>query len=315
MEAFAFEPSSAGLLLYAAGTPEASTWYAANPGAAAHTPVTSTGPAAALLPRMPLGLVGICSARAYEAAATVPRTAAKVAALADASAGSGTALRALTDALVRQLQHDVNHGDVGRGPKRSRSAPSAPGAAKATYVESAGPVPWQLQAASAAVVLGEVLYGASPAWQPRWELQPSTAHQVGGAANQELESVCAAALQELMQEAVWSLPTSAPAEGVRDGAALLLEDATGDPQGRPSAQQLGCNALLLKASAECCGAAARGMGTRFVQNGLLLRTCLLPLLEKLGARMLRAPCPPHPTPPEAMLDTACPRPVQLTLPS
>ena len=300
MEAFAFEPSSAGLLLYAAGTPEASTWYAANPGAAAHTPVTSTGPAAALLPRMPLGLVGICSARAYEAAATVPRTAAKVAALADASAGSGTALRALTDALVRLT---------------GCSATSAPGAAKATYVESAGPVPWQLQAASAAVVLGEVLYGASPAWQPRWELQPSTAHQVGGAANQELESVCAAALQELMQEAVWSLPTSAPAEGVRDGAALLLEDATGDPQGRPSAQQLGCNALLLKASAECCGAAARGMGTRFVQNGLLRRTCLLPLLEQLGARMLRAPCPPHPTPPEAMLDTACPRPVQLTLPS
>ena len=53
-------------------------------------------------------------------------------------------------------------------------------------------------------------------------------------------------------------------------------------QHRLTAQQLGCNALLLKAAIECCGTAARALGPRFAQNGRLMRAALLPLLEKLG---------------------------------
>ncbi len=51
-------------------------------------------------------------------------------------------------------------------------------------------------------------------------------------------------------------------------------------------QQLGCNVLLVRAAIKACGAAMRALGPRFVRNGRLLRTVLLPHLEEMGAALL-----------------------------
>ena len=82
-----------------------------------------------------------------------------------------------------------------------------------------------------------------------------------------------------MQDAFWSLPTASGGNSLSSSDTRLLLNG---PLGQLSAQQLGCNALLLKAALECCGTAARALGQRFTLNGRMLRAALLPLLEKLG---------------------------------
>ena len=52
-------------------------------------------------------------------------------------------------------------------------------------------------------------------------------------------------------------------------------------------QVLGENVMLLRVLLESVGAAARAAGPRFASSGRLLRTVLLPTLERLGAQ--RAP--------------------------
>ncbi len=319
LEAFAFDSSCAGMLLYAAAPPAgAATQYtpgsepAAADGAAAGSQGSSTNAqagssqqleqqqgqqarelaasnAVVLLPRMPLGLSLVTTAKTYEAVAAAVRAAAALAAAADAApGGSGTALRTLVDGCLSRLQQliSVAQGDGSssgrRAPKRSRQQPAAQPAA-----ELAGPgqAPWQLQAAASAVVLAELLMGASPAGQPSWPA--AAAAQPAAAPSAELELLAAAVVQELVSEAIWSLPTSMPAAGpeVPGGAGSVssgsLLEAPSGQQGL-SVQLLGCNALLQRAALECCGTAARALGTRFAQNGRLLRTALLPLLEKLG---------------------------------
>lgn len=240
-----------------------------------------------LLPRLPLGLALLTTARTYEAVAAAVRAAAALAAAADAAPGTaGTALRCLVDGCLARLRQLIEAAEAagergsggGRGAhKRSRQLPPERAAA-----DLAGQAPWQLQAASLAAVLAELLLGASPAWQPSWRVGAAAAPGGGG----ELEALAAAVVRELVCEAVWSLPTSVAPDGWGAGGGgggstpLLLEASPG--QQRLTAQQLGCNALLQRAALECCGTAARALGPRFAQNGRLLRTALLPLLEKLG---------------------------------
>lgn len=313
LEAFAFDASCAGMLLYAAAPPVgAATCYApgsqsteAAAGATgsqgssgADAPVAGSQQQAqlaaasgvVLLPRMPLGLALVTTAKTYEAVAAALRAAATLAAAADAAPGSsGTALRTLVDGCLSRLQQLLtaaqgSGGSSGqRAHKRSRQEPAVQPAA-----DMAGPgqAPWQLQAAGTAVVLAELLLGASPAWQPSWSVS-AAAEPAAVAGGAELELLAAAVVQELVAEAIWSLPTSVPAAGpdvpgsVGSGGSVPLLEAAAGQQGL-SVQVLGCNALLQRAALECCGTAARALGPRFAQNGRLLRTALLPLLEKLG---------------------------------
>lgn len=268
----------------------------------------SSSPSVVLLPRMPLGLALITTAATYEAVASALRAAAALAAAADAVPGSsGTALRRLIDAFLTQLQQVVEAGAGSSGGskgdgrtqhrrQRRQQPEQEQGAAEggmAGELEVGGQQPWQLQAASIAVVLAELLLGASPAWQPSWQpagIAASSSSGPGsvGSGSKELEALAAAVVQELVQEPVWSLHTCAPQTALPGGAAAgappLLPAAAGPQEQRTTAQQLGCNALLLRAALECCGAAACALGPRFAQNGRLLRTALLPVLDKLGER-------------------------------
>ena len=92
-------------------------------------------------------------------------------------------------------------------------------------------------------------------------------------------------VQDLLQDSIWSLPAA------MDGALTNTPEASNEvvplldsslAQQRLTTQQRGCNAMLLKAALECCGTAARALGSRFAQNGHLLRAVLLPMFEKLG---------------------------------
>lgn len=336
LEAFAFDASVAGMLLYAAAAPSGSaTTFAPGPAAAAGEtgdlgsgPQTqqasvpgaqeaATQPAAqhlaagrssvVMLPRMPLGLVLITTAATYDAVAAALRAAAARAAAADAvTGGSGTALRGLINGCLNRLQHTLaSAGAVphaSRSHKRSRRGTAAVDAQKPQpeLGGTGGEVPWQLQAASAAALLAEFLLGASPAWQPSWHVRAGAAEAGEGSesgrssgvktATTELQALAASVVTELVQEAIWALPTAAEAADSATfqgspGQAMLLQAAGSSStpgQQRLSAQLVGCNALLLKSAIECCGAAARALGPEFAHNGRLLRTALLPLLEKLG---------------------------------
>lgn len=240
-----------------------------------------------LLPRMPMGLVLITTAASYEAVATALRSAAALAAAADrAPHSSGTALRSLVDGCLAKLR-ELLTASVDRQAPASELLAAAGIVGQAADSAEAGQAPWQLQAASLAVVLAELVLGASEVWQPKWSVKQGSHSNDGlSGGTTELEALSAAALQELLQPAVWSLPTGVDAaageNGARAGAGQppLLE-AIPAPN-RRSVQQLGCNALLLKSAIECCGVVARALGPRFPQSGRLLRTTLLPLLEKLG---------------------------------
>ncbi|KAL4440079.1 hypothetical protein ABPG75_003080 [Micractinium tetrahymenae] len=352
LEAFAFDASIAGMLLYAGVLPAgAATRYAAGAagGAAAAPAGAAAGAAGAangdvtqqaqqgqqqvaaqgsagsgsvvLLPRMPLGLVLVTTAATYEAVSSALRAAAALAAAADAApGGSGTTLRRLVDAFLGRLQQVVEAGaassDSGdgrtRAHKRSRQRQHqgqqdvAGKRGEVGELDIGGQLPWQLQAASVAAVLAELLLGASPAWQPSWHpagssgssgggsiAGTSSSGSSGGSGSRELELLAAAVVQELVQEGIWSLPTSvqqpaSPGPTAAGSPTLLLDAAAAPHEQRITAQQLGCNALLLRAALECCGAAARALGPRFAQNGRLLRTTLLPLLDKLadGAQLV-----------------------------
>lgn len=310
LETFAFDASCAGMLLYAAAPPAgAATSHApgGQPTSGDAVPAgrqdsnadvqsSSMQPqgqqqgqqlaesnAVVLLPRMPLGLSLVTTAKTYEAVAAAVRATATLAAAADATpGGSGTALRTLVDGCLSRLQQLLSTAEGSSGRRDRKRGGQQPAAPPAVDLAGPGQAPWQLQAAAVAVVLAELLLGASPAWQPSWSAR-TAADPATMAAAAELEQLAAAVVQELVSDAIWSLPTSVPAAGPDvpggAGSGSLLE-APGQ-QGL-SAQLLGCNALLQRAALECCGTATRALGPRFAQNGRLLRATLLPLLEKLG---------------------------------
>lgn len=310
LDAFAFDASCAGMLLYAAAPPAgAATSYApgGQPASEDAVPAGRQGSdadvqsssmqqqgqqqgqqlaesnAVVLLPRMPLGLSLVTTAKTYEAVAAAVRATATLAAAADATpGGSGTALRTLVDGCLSRLQQLLSTAEGSSGRQDRKRSGQQPPAPPAVNLAGPGQAPWQLQAAAVAVVLAELLLGASPAWQPSWSAR-TAADPATMAAAAELEQLAGALVQELVSDAVWSLPTSVPAAGPHvpggAGSGSMLE-APGQ-QGL-SAQLLGCNALLQRAALECCGTATRALGPRFAQNGRLLRATLLPLLEKLG---------------------------------
>eukprot|EP00887_Chlorella_sp_A99_P000587 scaffold17.g587.t1 len=322
--AFAFDAASAGLLLHAAAPDSGSAYRPASAAVGgggsgeAALPALPAGRQPAgeqvlplvLLPRMPLGLELITTARTYEAVAAACRATAAAAAAADGQlAGTGgAALRSLVDGCVRRLRAVVEAAVAGKKRRSERRGSKRGGGAEAGAVAavavarpaSEAQQPWQLQAAAVISVLSELLLGASPAWQEQPRQQQEQQQEAGAeeeqrrlqasaGAQRELEALLASAAPELVQESIWELPTSAAA-GSLPGAS---EPARGDLPALPppaagagtplSAQQLGCNALLQRAAAECCGAAARALGPRFASCGRLLRTVLLPLLEKLAA--------------------------------
>lgn len=237
----------------AAAAPPAAAPAAADTGQRQHqagAPSTQTAAAGVLLPRMPVGLRYVSSQGAYQALAVAVRSVGCAAALADAASplsARPAALRGLADQLLERLR---------------------PGARDASETRGG----WQQPVASAAVVLAELLFGASPAWHGGSQAAGSAPgggvaapmHGVA-ASNEELEAVCRMALDAITDPALWGLPTSGLALGCPPGLSL---------------QAAGENALLVRALLEAAGATARALGRRF--NGRPLRAALLPIAERLG---------------------------------
>lgn len=302
------DSETAGLLSQAVPEPTSTAYLDARPAAegdASHATQPSTTPyipGAVLLPRMPLGLQFVTTVQTYTAVATVVRSLAAVAVAADARAGQGSRggsstcayLQTLVQACLQNLQSQVVRGnpeaaDVSSGVKKKsgmkqRKAPQPiTPAAQGSDLQ-----PWQLSAAQVIALLAEVLFGACPAGTAGMQIKTSngTAQTDATADNvsKELETAVAAALPEVVDELIWSLPTSfqqstgygAAPQGVGTSIAPML------PPTGAAARQRGWNALLQRAALDCIGTAARALGQRFTANGRTLRVILLPTLEKLG---------------------------------
>ena len=70
---------------------------------------------------------------------------------------------------------------------------------------------WRLQAASTAVVMTEVLFGASPAWRPELERAAGSFEQStagNGTQQDELEALVILVEEEWVREPLWGVPTS-----------------------------------------------------------------------------------------------------------
>ncbi len=241
-----------------------------------------------------------------------------------------TALRALVDGLLRGLQ-------AAAPAPAPASAPARRGVAAAVALATAPDPDWQLRAAAAVVATTEVLFGASPAWQPQGQgLAAAAAAQrgagPGGAPAAELEALAGAALAEYLREDVWGVPTSLEAAAGRGGRgaappptlqARSRPPRCSLPRARPAGppapahtarvragsgpeirvrvpQEVGQNALLARVLLEAVGAAARASGPRFASSGRLLRPALLPLLERLAD-----PCASVAAPARAALGSVC----------
>lgn len=109
----------------------------------------------------------------------------------------GSTLRGLIDTLLGNLRRTQRFGTgkaLGRADRLKRPVDD-----------------WRLQAASIAVVTTEVLFGASPAWQPgSWPAAadsiPSTAEQ--NKQQEELEALVMLVQEEWVTEPLWGVPTS-----------------------------------------------------------------------------------------------------------
>ena len=110
----------------------------------------------------------------------------------------GSTLRGLVDVLLsnlRRAQRLSKSKTVGRASSSQRPADD-----------------WQLQAASIAVVTTEVLFGASPAWQPGPPEPSAGATEQSTAENkqqqEELEALVILVQEEWVREPLWGVPTS-----------------------------------------------------------------------------------------------------------
>ncbi len=106
-------------------------------------------------------------------------------------------MRGLVDALLSNL-------------RRALRISKDKAAGRASYVKKPAD-DWQLQAASIAVVTTEVLFGASPAWQPG--PQPSAGDSARSTADdkqqpEELEALVTLVQEEWVREPLWGVPTS-----------------------------------------------------------------------------------------------------------
>lgn len=117
------------------------------------------------------------------------------------------------DGLLRGLQA-VAPAPAPAGPPDKRGMAAAEALALTPGAD------WQLQAAAAVVATTEVLFGASPAWQPHERGSAAAALRgagPGGAPAAELEALASAALAEYLREEVWGVPTSLEAAAGRNG--------------------------------------------------------------------------------------------------
>jgi len=326
-ECFAVDAESAGLLLVAA--PEAAGTAFTTTTSSSSTSPSSSSSVSVSLPRMPLGLHYISTQKTYECVANLMRTLAAVAVTADTnkkgSTASGTALRSLIDGCLQHIQRlvDTSSDSQEKGKKGKESRPGAgikknkmkkgndsfPVDADSTYGSSTdtalgNPISWTVSAAQVVFVLTEIVFGASPAWQPKYmhlsaasdtaapaaaASLPSSSSVSNSSLTKELEALIGLALPELVDTRIWSLPTATTSNlsGNNDGhdknysapsvAAALPSSSPGF-----TAKDRGSNALLQRAILDCIGTSARALGLQFTSNGRLLRSVLLPVIQKSG---------------------------------
>lgn len=299
------QPGQQHTLQLADGGPQFSSSGSSRAVATAAVALQGGGAAAPLLPRMPLGLALIQTSKAYEAVAGVCRAAAAVAAAAGGSESEGapgpeggTALRRLVDHGLRRLQQLLEGGAAAASDlcKPARSKQNGGELAAAAGPAAAATQPWQLQAAAVAAVLSEMLFGASPARQQGGSAADCSASErqrseQGGAvptategrvreqegeASRELQALVLGLVEPLVGGALWSLPTWQQQPQQQQGGS---ENPSG---ARLSAQQLGVNVMAVRVAVEAVGTCGRLLGLSFARWGRLLRTALLPLLERLG---------------------------------
>ena len=176
-------------------------------------------------------------------------------------------------------------------------------------------IPWQISAAQTVIVLTEVLFGASPEFNkfssylrinPQSLSSPSmispnkaTTSTTSNTSTGELEALVALALPLIVDEQIWGLPTAIDtsfalssleldtrSSGSWDGYSSM--DVSSRQALLPSStpgytiKDRGCNALLQRACLDCVGSAARALGPKFSTHGRLMRSVLLPTLEKIG---------------------------------
>ena len=262
---------------------------------------------AVVLPRMPLGLHIISTKKTYEAVARVVRKLAEIAVEVDDAGGSGggTALRSLVDACLQHLHEQQS--DSGSGARKQKGAGAGVKKNKKpsflnesrntrTTLSTTGNMLseeeetfWQLSAAQTIFVLTELFFGAAP-------LPSTTATTTTTTSTAELESLVALVLPEIVDERIWALPTSITGSSntvadsnntsfYQTSSRQLLSSSGADDASSSDVMSLkvrGCNALLQRAVLDCIGTSARALGTSFSSTGRLLRTVLLPTLEKLN---------------------------------
>ncbi|KAL0037252.1 hypothetical protein WJX79_008456 [Trebouxia sp. C0005] len=217
--------------------------------------------------------------------ANVARTLAKSAVAADQSntiSAGGAVLHGIVQDLLQVFEAQMP-------PQNTQSQASSSHTALGTEAQPS--IAWQGRAAAAVVALTEVLYGASPAWQPAQAPisgSPTSSddsrrrHNGGGSTSSStaavhgsgpLEQLVVQVLGDFSSADVWQLPTHVEPDASPEGSAL-------------TPQALGENAVLIRALLEAVGTFARVLGPRFASNGLILRKVLLLLLERLAD-----PCP------------------------
>jgi hypothetical protein len=220
-----------------AGAAGAAGAGAAGAGAAAAAAAgTGVGVSAGhvLLPRMPLSLQHLISRPSYKAAADVARALGRAARLADKQQQSAphrpgaSQLQLLVEALLQLLQAAASPH------KQHKHSSTAADASRPPVTPAAGE--WQCSTAAVAVVLTEVLFGASSVWQPpivAAGLAATTSSSSsdgataahGGSQQRQLlataapfEAVLHQAVAAFTQRRLWELPTAQPAAGEADAA-------------------------------------------------------------------------------------------------
>ncbi|KAL0049229.1 hypothetical protein WJX82_009193 [Trebouxia sp. C0006] len=289
---------------------------AATPEARDHS--GSADVAFVLLPRMQMGMTHIATAACYTAVASVARTLAKSAVAADqtnAISAGGAVLHGIVQDLLQVFEAQT--------PPQNTQSPASSRPHTALSAQARPSIAWQGRAAAAVVALTEVLYGASPAWQPAQAhisgcpaSPDDSRRQHNGGRTRSTTASGDEAVGNARQEGIRNGEEAGHHgnESASDVGASVHGDGTleqlvvqvlGDfssadvwqlpthvePDALPvrtalTPQALGENAVLIRALLEAVGTFARLLGPRFASNGLILRKVLLLLLERLAD-----PCP------------------------
>ncbi|CAD7698395.1 unnamed protein product [Ostreobium quekettii] len=201
---------------------------------------------ASALPRMPVALAYITTERCYNAVAGVARGMGGIALYGSRqNSGTGCTLLGVVDSLLEVFLSCANRSSSGVSDH------------------------WQLHAASAVTVLSQVMHGTSAAFRPSLGCLSSSEtgdYEREAWQDSSMEDIVLTILNTYMEGPVWGLQTN------RDDM----------DQEKQTIQDLGENAILVRAVLECVGVCASVLGPRFARNGRLLRSVLMPVLERLG---------------------------------